>query len=147
MAKTSVPIGGLSFLPNEVLAVGADQASIDRAQALGFKADPLMNSEASDHTIVRFTVPPGLDAVRGQDLLSRELPGQRFELNRVYRLYRASAREEPVTLDRSLPPTVPGNTPTCAANRCFAREVIGLERHALAMRQRAQGRRDRHRYR
>ena len=40
MAKTRVPIGGLSFLPNEVLAVGADQSSIDRAQALGFKADP-----------------------------------------------------------------------------------------------------------
>ena len=58
-----------------------------------------MNSEASDHTIVRFTVPPGLDAIRGQDLLSKELPGQRFELNRVYRLYRASAREEPVTLE------------------------------------------------
>ncbi len=108
-----------------MLAVGADQASIDRAQALGFKADPLINSEASDHTIVRFTVPPGLDAIRGQDLLSKELPGQRFELNRVYRLYRASAREEPVTLDRSLPPTVPGNIPTCAANRCFAREVMG----------------------
>ena len=67
MAKTSVPIGGLSFRPNEVLAVGADPASIDRAQALGFKADPLMNSEAGDHTIVRFTVPPGLDAIRGQD--------------------------------------------------------------------------------
>jgi subtilisin family serine protease len=125
MAKTRVPIGGLSFLQNEVLAVGADQASIDRAQALGFKADPLINSEASDHTIVRFTVPPGLDAIRGQDLLSKELPGQRFELNRVYRLYRASAREEPVTLDKSLPPTVPGNAPTCAATRCFAREVIG----------------------
>jgi hypothetical protein len=125
MAKTRVPIGGLSFLPNEVLAVGADQSSIDRAQALGFKADPLINSEAGDHAIVRFTVPPGLDALRGQELLSRELPGQRFELNRVYRLYRASAREEPVTLDKSLPPTVPGTTPTCAANRCFAKEVIG----------------------
>ena len=49
-----------------------------------------MNSEASDHTIVRFTVPPGLDAIRGQDLSRKELPGQQFELNRVYRLYRAS---------------------------------------------------------
>ena len=125
MAKTSVPIGGLSFLPNEVLAVGADPASIERAEALGFKADPVLTSEASDHTIIRFSVPPGLDAVRGQDLLSKELPGQRFELNRVYRLYRASAREEPVTLDKALPATAPGNTPTCAANRCFAREAIG----------------------
>ena len=125
MAKTSVPISGRSFLPNEVLAVGADPASIGRAEALGFKADPIINSEAGDHMIVRLTVPSGLDAIRGQDLLSRELPGQRFELNRVYRLYRASAREEPVTLDKSLPATVPGNTPTCAANRCFAREAIG----------------------
>ncbi len=125
MVKSSVPIRGRSFLPNEVLAVGADSASIERAQALGFKADPLINSEAGDHTIVRLTVPSGLDAVRGQDLLSKELPGQRFELNRVYRLYRASAREEPVTLDKSLPATVPGNTATCAANRCVAKEVIG----------------------
>ncbi len=125
MIKSRLPIGGLSFMPNEVLAVGMDPASIERAEVLGFKADPLINSEASDHTIVRFTVPQGLDAVRGQELLSRELPGQRFELNRVYRLYRASAREEPVTLDKSLPATAPGNASTCAANRCFAREVIG----------------------
>jgi len=125
MVKSSVPIKGRSFLPNEVLAVGAEPASIERAKALGFKADPLINSEAGDHTIVRLTVPSGLDAVRGQDLLSRELPGQRFELNRVYRLYRASAREEPVTLDKSLPATVPGDTATCAANRCFARQAIG----------------------
>ena len=125
MAKTKFAIGGLPFLQNEVLAVGADPASIERAEALGFKADPLINSDASDHTIVRLTMPPGLDAVRGQDLLSRELPGQRFELNKVYRLYRASAREEPVTLDKSMPATVPGNTSTCAANRCFAREAIG----------------------
>lgn len=125
MLKTKLPIGSLSYVQNEVLAVGADLASIERAEALGFKAEPIVASEASDHTIVRFTVPSGLDAARGEALLSRELPGQRFELNRVYRLYRASAREEPVTLDKSLPATAPGNAPTCAANRCFARQVIG----------------------
>ena len=125
MLKSKLPIGSLSYVQNEVLAVGADQASIERAEALGFKAEPIMASEASDHTIVRFTVPSGLDAARGEELLSRELPGQRFELNKVYRLYRASARAEPVTLDKSLPATAPGNAPTCAANRCFAREVIG----------------------
>ncbi len=125
MVKSRLPIGELSYIPNEVLAVGMDPASIERAEVLGFKADPLINSEAGDHTIVRFTVPPGLDAVRGQELLNRELPGQRFELNKVYRLYRASAREEPVTLDKSLPATALGSASTCAANRCFAREVIG----------------------
>ena len=125
MSKTKLPIGLPTSVPNQVLAVGMDPASVARAEALGFQADSLMNSEAGDHSIVRFTVPSGLDAARGQELLSQAMPGQRFELNKVYRLYRATAREEPVTLDKSLPPTAPGSTPTCAANRCFAREVIG----------------------
>ncbi len=125
ISKTRLPIGLPAFRQNEVLAVGMDPASIARVEALGFQADPLMNSEAGDHAIVRFTVPPGLDAVRGQELLSQEMPGQRFELNKVYRLYRATARDEPVTLNKSLPATVPGSATTCAADRCFARGVIG----------------------
>ncbi len=126
MGKSSIPIIGQSYLPNEVLAVGADPASIERAQSLGFRADPLFASEAGEHTIVRLTAPSGLDAVRGQNLLSRELPGQRFELNRVYRLYRASAHEEPASLEKSLPATVPGGSAaTCGADRCFARQAIG----------------------
>jgi hypothetical protein len=124
MAKTRLPIGGLSYAPNEVLAVGMDQPSIERAEALGFKADQTFMSNSSEHAIVRFTVPPGLDAVRGQDLLSNELPGQRFELNRLYHLYRASAREDPVTIDKS-PPPLTGGESACAANTCFAREAIG----------------------
>ncbi len=122
--KTRLPIGGLSYAPNEVLAIGLDQPSIERAEALGFKADRSFVSDSSDHTIVRFTVPPGLDAVRGQDLLSNELPGQRFELNRLYHLYRASARDEPVTLEKS-PTPAPGDGSECATNTCFAREEIG----------------------
>jgi hypothetical protein len=88
-------IGKSAFMPNEVLAVGLDTASIERAEALGFRADPqAFASKASDHILTRFTVPQGLDAVRAQELLSKELPGHRFELNKLYRLYRAAVREE-----------------------------------------------------
>ncbi len=38
--NTKIPIAGLAFTPNEVLAVGLDPASIERAEALGFRADP-----------------------------------------------------------------------------------------------------------
>jgi hypothetical protein len=122
VGKTKLAIGELSFLPNEVLAVGADPASIERAAALGFKADPqVLTSDSSEHIITRFIVPPGMDAVRGRDLLSTELPGQRFELNKVYRLYRAAARDEPVTLEKS----PPGNAARCAEDRCFPSQAIG----------------------
>ena len=127
VGNTKFAIGDLAFMPNEVLAVGLDPASIERVEALGFRADPqALASEASDHSITRFTVPPGLDAVRGQDLLSRELPGHRFELNNVYRLYRAAVREgEPGIPDKDKPTTPPGNTSRCGADHCFAWQVIG----------------------
>jgi len=114
-------------MPNEVLAVGLDPASIERAEALGFKADlQAIALKASDHIITRLTVPPGLDAVRGQELLSRELPGRRFELNKVYRLYRAAVREEePGKPDKDKPTTAPGNTSRCGPDGCFAWQVIG----------------------
>ena len=130
---TNVVIGDSAFMPNEVLAVGLDPASIKRAEALGFRADPqAIALKASDHIILRFTVPSGLDAVRGQELLSRELPGGRFELNKVYRLYRAAVREEePRIPDKDKPTTAPGNTSGCGADRCFARQTIGWK-EALA---------------
>ncbi len=114
-------IGNSAFMPKEVLAVGLDPASIERAEALGFRADPqAIVSEASGLTITRFTVPAGLDAVSGQGLLNRELPGRRFELNKVYRLYRAAVHEEqPGISDKDKPTTA------CGADRCFAWQAIG----------------------
>jgi len=127
VGNTKFAIGDLAFMPNEVLAVELAPASIERVEALGFRAYPqALASKASDHIITRFTVPPGLDAVRGQDLLSRELPGHRFELNKVYRLYRAAVREgEPGIPDKDKPATAPGNTSRCGADHCFAWQVIG----------------------
>ncbi len=120
-------IGNSTFMPNEVLAVGLDTASIERAEALGFKADAqAIASKARDHVIIRLIAPPGVDAVRGRNLLRAELPGRRFELNKVYRLYRAALREEePGTPDKDKPTKAPGNPSRCEADRCFAWQAIG----------------------
>jgi hypothetical protein len=57
--NTSFAIGDLAFIPNEVLAVGLDPASIERAEALGFKADlQAIALKASDRIVTRLTVPP-----------------------------------------------------------------------------------------
>jgi hypothetical protein len=124
---TKFTIGDLNFMPNEVLAVSLDPASIARAEAMGFKADPnAIVSKASGHAITRFTVPPGLDAVRGQALLSRELAGHRFELNMVYRLYRAALNEDkPGVPDKDKAAPLPGKPSRCEADHCAARQAIG----------------------
>ncbi len=120
-------IGNSTFMPNEVLAVGLDPASLERAKALGFRADPqAVVSEATNYIITQFTVPPGLGAVRGRVLLTRELPGRRFELNKVYRLYRAAMSEEkPGLQDKDKPAPPPGKPSRCGEDRCFARQAIG----------------------
>ncbi len=127
VGNTRFAIGNSAFMPNEVLAVGLDPASIERAKAMGFRADPqAVVSKASNHIITRFTVPPGLDAVQGQDLLSRKLPGHRFQLNKVYRFYRAAMSEDkPGTPDKDKPAPAPDNISRCGSDRCFAWQAIG----------------------
>lgn len=117
-ADARVEIGSSTFMPNEVLALDLDQTSMERAGKMGFKASSQsLASKASNHVIMRFTVPSGLDAVQGQQLLSRELPGYRFELNKVYRLYRAAERGAP---DNGKPAVTPGEPSRCEGDHCFA---------------------------
>jgi hypothetical protein len=124
-----------TFMPNEVLAVGLDRASMKRAEALGFKADPqaipsaepqAIMPKADDHAITRFIVPPGLDALQGLKLLRKELPGRRFELNKVYRLYHAAVgQDKPAVLDKDKAAPDRGAPSRCEADHCYARKAIG----------------------
>jgi hypothetical protein len=90
MTRTRLGFGGLHFSPFEVLGVNLDEASVRRAELLGFKAEALSPSAQKGTRIVRLILPPSLDAIRGQEFLSREMPGHRFELNKIYRLCRAA---------------------------------------------------------
>jgi hypothetical protein len=119
IAKTKFAIGRLSFAPFEVLGVNLDPASVEQAEALGFKADKTA-AERGDR-VVKLSAPPNIDAVRAQELLSKELPGARIELNKVYRLYRASMRDEG---GARKPDGAPSSSQGCPPERCFARDVI-----------------------
>lgn len=114
--KTKASIGGLSFLPNEVLGVGLDGESIERAKLLGFT---VAESSPGGMHVTRLISPPEYDAARAQQFLSKELPGARFELNKVYRLYRAAVRDDAEALE-----SAPALRQPCPPERCFARKII-----------------------
>jgi subtilisin family serine protease len=115
-AKTKFALGASEHSPNEVLAVGLDPQSIERAKALGFQADDPVGADE----VSRLTVPSHLDALHAQDLLNHEFPGQQFELNKIYRIYRAQMRDEAGPSVKSPPPEA-----KCPEDRCFARAAIG----------------------
>jgi hypothetical protein len=119
-AKTGLAFGGVSFQPLEVLGVNLDAASIARAEALGFSQVRASPGE-SGATITRLFAPPSLDAIRARELLSQELPGHRFELNKIYRLYRAAMID---TREAAKPGESALAAPSCPAERCFARDLI-----------------------
>jgi subtilisin family serine protease len=116
IAKTKIPFAASAFAQGQVLAVDLDPEAIEHARTLGFAAEPPVGSGE----VVRLTVPPGLDAVRGMQMLSQKFPGHQFELNKIYRIHRAQMRDQEGTSVRSPPPGQ-----QCTHERCFAREAIG----------------------
>jgi hypothetical protein len=119
--KTRLAIGGVPFQPLEVLGVSLDEAAVARAEALGFKREAASPAGDGGAKVTRFSVPPSIDAIRARELLSQELPGHRFELNKIYRLYRAAMKDGGEAAKA-------GNAPpaarSCPAERCFARDLI-----------------------
>ena len=120
------PLGIWRSCPTRCWLWGWTRPQSNGPKILGFRADPqAVLSEASGQIIIRFTVPPGLDAVRAQALLRTELPSHRFELNKVYRLYRAVSESKPASQDKDKPAQAPGDTSRCGPDRCSAWQVIG----------------------
>ena len=127
MAKTKLGIAGLSFAPFEILGVNLDPKSLERAEALGFKVDKESGTPAGGlPRVIRLLTPPNTDAISAQEILSKELPGHRFELNKVYRLYRAS-------MSPGAGPQKPAGEPysphVCPPERCYSRPLIQWEEH------------------
>jgi hypothetical protein len=115
--KTSLPFGRVSFQPLEVLGVNLDAAAIARAEVLGFSHTAAASGEAGPK-VTRLFAPPNLNAIQARELLSQDLPGHRFELNKIYRLYRA-AMKDGGEAGKAVPAAQP-----CTAERCFARDLI-----------------------
>jgi subtilisin family serine protease len=123
VSKTKFAIGTLSFSSNEILGVNMDAVSVRRAEELGFQANSSSLERQQNGAITRLTVPPGLDAIRAQELLKTELPASRFELNHIYRLYRAAVRDDPGQPKQTEPATL-GWAPACAGDRCAGQNAI-----------------------
>jgi hypothetical protein len=126
-SETGLAIGAWSFSPSEVLAVNLDAASIAHAESLGFKVDPSPPGELP-LPIVRLHVPPGLDAIRAQELLSQQLPERRFELNRIYRFYRTAMSGDAGPPKQSEPASPQGSS-RCESDHCLARKIIQWKDH------------------
>ncbi len=119
VTKTKLGLGSLSFSPVEVVGVGLDAQSIAAAESLGFKAQSNEPATPGGTSIVRFLVPPTADAIRGQHLLSKQFPGHRFELNKIYRIYRAATRDDSGSYKQG--EQAPA---ACTPDRCFSRNII-----------------------
>jgi subtilisin family serine protease len=74
-------------------------------------------------SMVRITAPEGMDAEGAQRFLKQQLPNERFEYNRTYRLYRpdAGGDGEPAPAKDSSP--LNGSQP-CSGDRCYAAAAI-----------------------
>jgi hypothetical protein len=110
------------YSPRELLAISLGPAGLDRAQMLGFKPGGSNTGVPYETAITTLIVPSSMDAVEAMALLKKELPAERFELNRIYRLY------HPVMMDggtdQKTEPASDGGTGRCAGDHCYGQTAI-----------------------
>ena len=94
----------------------------ERARALGFQVRSSPGSGNGPVTVM--IVPKVMDALEAMHLMRASLPGEQFQLNRVYRLYLPArnlyqpAMKEGVEAGLTQP--VPASSKKCSADRCYA---------------------------
>lgn len=113
-----------SYSRTEVLAVNLSSAALARVRALGFTL--LASSASGDGAVTILMVPAGMEVVDAFRLLEKELPAERFQLNRLYRLYRPAMRGEHGKGQRTHPASL-GSATRCIDDRCYARNLIRWE--------------------
>ena len=97
-------------------------AGYERARALGFQVRSSPGSGNGPVTVM--IVPKVMDALEAMHLMRASLPGEQFQLNRVYRLYQSArnlyqpAMKEGVEAGLTQP--VPASSKKCSADRCYA---------------------------
>ncbi len=116
-----------SYSRTEVLAGDLSSAGIARAKALGFQIGGPGQHGAGHVTVM--TVPQGLDALQAMRLLEQSLPGEHFQLNRLYRLYQPATKEDREARPGS-PATLGGKK--CGTDRCYAQAAIQWKDHFSA---------------
>lgn len=112
-----------SYIEDEILALALSDMADRRAQDLGFG----LSASSFVHngkTLVTLKVPPGMDAPRALALLRRELPGQAFYLNHLYRPYLPADKEPPLKQQPEDRTPDNGNS-VCLDERCYGKKLVG----------------------
>jgi hypothetical protein len=118
-ARISTPTA--SYMPREILSINLSSASLSRIRALGFQPSP--SPTEADDSLTMLIAPEALGAPEALELLRRELPADRFQLNRVYRTYRLAAKDDSGAGESTEPARLqPGRA--CVEDRCYGRAAI-----------------------
>ncbi len=107
----------------EMLAVNLSKQTIDKAVALGFRANGTAGVSRLNLGVTRLIAPPGLTAEQAQELLRQSFPDDNFEINKKYRIYRTANGVLPASQSDRIPPALPMPTP-CGTDRCFGAAII-----------------------
>ena len=122
-----LPVG--SFVPNEVLAVNASKAALDRAVSLKFSILEQIELKGLGYTLTRLKTPENLNAFSGVTALHQASPGEGYAVNSIYGTYRTTAGGTPSGGGANPPPApgkpqVPGNN---VNQRGFASAAINWQ--------------------
>jgi hypothetical protein len=108
-----------SYARREVLAVNLSPQGAARARTLGFAVGP-PSSPTPEGAVSVLTAPEGVDAIDALARLGSGLPGERFHLNRVYRLFRPATTRD--GSEEETAPAAPGRR--CRDDHCYAQAAI-----------------------
>jgi hypothetical protein len=109
-----------SYMRDEVLALNLSRAGEVRAKALGFITGDI--SRIDREAITTLLTPGRQDAISALALLRKELPGEHFQLNRLYRLYLPMEGLDAQT--GRTEPARSGIVGRCEGDRCYGRKAI-----------------------
>jgi len=118
--KTDIAIDPMSYSHEQVLAIDLTSAALSRARSLGFK---VVEVDENAGGVTTLAVPPEIDALDAIELLKRDLPGEHFSLNRIYRLYHPATGGENDEAQHTEPSTFE-QSKRCKDDRCYGRDLI-----------------------
>lgn len=118
-------IGNKPHAPHEILGVHLSTKGLQAVMNLGYAVPPQPKNSLG---VTRLYLPQGLEAEQAQAMLQKELPKERFELNKIYRVYRSANQNS----SGSAHGVVPASTaPSCTGSRCIPRDLLGWSMEEL----------------
>ncbi|MEJ2118135.1 MAG: S8 family serine peptidase, partial [Alphaproteobacteria bacterium] len=124
VGAVSQPIGGRSYMADEVLAINLSPRGASRARKLGFQVHGQVGAGGRrGQNVTRLVAPRGMGAMKARTMLGHDLPpGEQIALNQIHHPYRVANKD-----NQTREPSQPIGRRSwagCPPHRCFARRVI-----------------------